>query len=109
MARRNANNYIYFFGFVFALALHLGAAAILSFSNHTPHLSVTGKQDYFIKAELYSLEDFRGRKENKSKEEAILKARRLEEASLRAKQAKSKKRLIWFRQQLQKRSQKSNP
>ena len=84
MARGTANNYIYFFGFVFALALHLGVAAIFSFSNHTPHLSVTGKQDYFIKAELYPLEDLNGRKENKSKEEVVLKARRLEEASLRA-------------------------
>ena len=93
MARGTANNYIYFFGFVFALALHLGVAAMLSFSNHTPHLSVTGKQDYFIKAELYPLEDFRGRKENKSKEEEVLKARRLEEASLRARQAKIEKEI----------------
>ena len=93
MARRTANYYIYFFGFVFALALHLGVAAILSFSNHASHLSVTGKQDYFIKAELYPLEDLNGRKENKSKEEVVLKARRLEEASLRAKQAKIEKEI----------------
>ena len=87
MARRTANYYIYFFGFVFALALHLGVAAILSFSNHASNLSVTGKQDYFIKAELYPLEDLHGKKENQSKGEAVFQARRLEEASLRAKQA----------------------
>ena len=72
MARGTANNYIYFFGFVFALALHLGVAAILSFSNHTPHLSVTGKQDYFIKAELYPLEDLNGRKRIKVKRKWFL-------------------------------------
>ena len=93
MARGTANNYIYFFGFVFALALHLGVAAILSFSNHTPHLSVTGKQDYFIKAELYPSEDLHGKKENQSKEEAVFQARRLEEASLRARQAKIEKEI----------------
>ena len=93
MAKGTANYYIYFFGFVFALALHLGVAAILSFSNHTAPLSVTGKQDYFIKAELYPLEDLNGRKENKSKEEAVLQARRLEEASPRAKQAKIEKEI----------------
>ena len=93
MAKGTANYYIYFFGFVFALALHLGVVAILSFSNHTPHLSVTGKQDYFIKAELYPLGDLHGRKENKSKEEAVLQARRIEEASLREKQAKIEKEI----------------
>ena len=93
MAKGTANYYIYFFGCVFALALHLGVAAILSFSNHTPLLSVTGKQDYFIKAELYPSEDLHGRKENKTKEEAVLQARRLEEASLWSKQAKIEKEI----------------
>ena len=93
VAKGTANYYIYFFGFVFALALHLGVAAMLSFSNHTPHLSVTGKQDYFIKAELYPLEDLHGKKENQSKEEAVFQARRLEEASLRARQAKIEKEI----------------
>ena len=93
MAKGTANYYIYFFGFVFALALHLGVAAMLVFSNQTLHLSVTGKQDYFIKAELYPSEDLHGRKENKTKEEAVLQARRLEEASLWSKQAKIEKEI----------------
>ncbi len=93
MARGTKNYYLYFFGFVFALALHLGVAAMLSFSNQTSHLSVTGKQDYYIKAELYSLGDLQGRKKNKNKKEEILQARRIEEASILAEQAKIEKEI----------------
>ena len=94
MARGTTNHYIYFFGFIFALALHIGVATLLSLSNQTPHLSVIGKQDYYIEAELYSLADPGGREENKNKKEEILQARRLEEASLKAKQGKIDKEII---------------
>ena len=102
MARRTASYYIYFFGFIFALALHLGVATLLSLSNQTPHFSVIGKQDYYIKAELYSLADPGGREEKKNKKEEILQARRLEEASLMAKQAKIEKEIIKGKELLRK-------
>ncbi len=93
MARVTASYNIYFFGFVFALAIHLGVGFLLSLSNQSAHLSLTGKQDYYIKAELHPSADPQSEKEdsNKKEEEKILQARQLEEPSVKAKQKKTEK------------------
>ena len=87
MAKLTTSYYLYFFGFVFALVIHFGVATLLFFSNKSSDYSVIGKQDYYIRAELYSVAEPQRREANKNEKEAILKARRLEEASFSAKQA----------------------
>ena len=92
MARGTASYSIYFFGFVFALAIHLGVGFLLSLSNQSRHLSLTGKQDYYIKAELYPIADLQNKKEDSSKkgdereEEKVLQASQLEDAPVKAEQ-----------------------
>ena len=95
MARATESYYIYFFGFVFALAIHLGVGFLLSLNNQSPHLSLTGKQDYYIKAELYPLADLQGKKENskKKEEEKILQAKQLEEPSVKPEHQKIEKEI----------------
>ena len=95
MARGTVTYRVYFFGFIFALAIHLGVVILLSLSHQTENVSLTGTQDYFIKAELYPLADLLSKKENKNKmeEEGILQAMRPEEASVKAEQEKIAKEL----------------
>ena len=69
MARGTASYNIYFFGFVFALAIHLCVGFLLSFSSDSPQISLTGKQDYYIKAELYPLADLQSKKEKNNRKE----------------------------------------
>ncbi len=100
MARGTASYSIYFFGFVFALAIHLGVGFLLSLSNQSPHLSLTGKQDYYIKAELYPVADFQNKKEDSSKkgdereEEKVLQASQLEDAPVKAEQETIEKEIV---------------
>ncbi len=94
MAKLTTSYYLYFFGFVFALVIHFGVATLLFFSNKSPDYSVIGKQDYYIRAELYSVADPKRKKTNKNRKEEILQARRLEEAALKTKQAKIEKQII---------------
>ena len=96
MARGTASNNIYFFGFVFALAIHLCVGFLLSFSSDSPQISLTGKQDYYIKAQLYPLADLQSKKEknNRKEEKEIPQARQLEEASDKAEQKKIGKEIV---------------
>ena len=100
MARGTASYSIYFFGFVFALAIHLGVGFLLSLSNQSRHLSLTGKQDYYIKAELYPIADLQNKKEDSSKkgdereEEKVLQASQLEDAPVKAEQEKIEKEIV---------------
>ena len=100
MARGTASYSIYFFGFVFALAIHLGVGFLLSLSNQSRHLSLTGKQDYYIKAELYPVADLQNKKEDSSKkgdereEEKVLQASQLEDAPVKAKQETIEKEIV---------------
>ena len=100
MARGTASYSIYFFGFVFALAIHLGVGFLLSLSNQSRHLSLTGKQDYYIKAELYPIADLQNKKEDSSKkgdereEEKVLQASQLEDAPVKAKQETIEKEIV---------------
>ena len=100
MARGTASYSIYFFGFVFALAIHLGVGFLLSLSNQSPHLSLTGKQDYYIKAELYPIADLQNKKEDSSKkgdereEEKVLQASQLEDAPVKAEQETIEKEIV---------------
>ena len=100
MARGTASYSIYFFGFVFALAIHLGVGFLLSLSNQSPHLSLTGKQDYYIKAELYPVADLQNKKGDSSKkgdereEEKVLQASQLEDAPVKAEQETIEKEIV---------------
>ena len=100
MARGTASYSIYFFGFVFALAIHLGVGFLLSLSNQSRHLSLTGKQDYYIKAELYPIADLQNKKEDSSKkgdereEEKVLQASQLEDAPVKAEQETIEKEIV---------------
>ena len=96
MARGTASYNIYFFGFVFALAIHICVGFLLSFSSDSPQISLTGKQDYYIKAELYPLADLQSKKENNNRkeEQEIPQARQLEEASEKAEQKKIEKEIV---------------
>ena len=96
MARGTASYNIYFFGFVFALAIHICVGFLLSFSSDNPQISLTGKQDYYIKAELYPLADLQSKKENNNRkeEQEIPQARQLGEASDKAEQKKIEKEIV---------------
>ena len=100
MARGTASYSIYFFGFVFALAIHLGVGFLLSLSNQSRHLSLTGKQDYYIKAELYPIADLQNKKEDSSKkgdereEEKVLQASQLEDAPVKVEQETIEKEIV---------------
>ncbi|MDC2964042.1 cell envelope integrity protein TolA [Gammaproteobacteria bacterium] len=100
MARGTASYNIYFFGFVFALGIHLGVGFLLSLSKQSPHPSLTGKQDYYIKAELYPVADLKNKKENSTKKEderekeKALQASQLEATSVKAEQKKIEKQIV---------------
>ena len=100
MARGTASYSIYFFGFVFALGIHLGVGFLLSLSKQSPHPSLTGKQDYYIKAELYPVADLQNKKEDNSKkgdereEEKVLQASQLEDAPVKAEQETIEKEIV---------------
>ena len=106
MARGTASYSIYFFGFVFALAIHLGVGFLLSLSNQSSHLSLTGKQDYYIKAELYPIADLQNKKEDSSKkgdereEEKVLQASQLEDVPVKAEQEIIEKEIVSAQQGL---------
>ena len=112
MARGTASYNIYFFGFAFALAIHLGVGFLLSLSNQSPHLSLTGKQDYYIKAELYPLADLKNQKEDGSRKddereeekekekEKVLHASHLEDAPVKAEQETIEKEIVSAQQAL---------
>ena len=106
MARGTASYNIYFFGFVFALSIHLGVGFLLSLSNQSPHLPLTGKQDYYIKAELYPVPYLQNKKEEISKkdyereEEKVHQASPLEDAPVKAEQEIIEKEIVSTQQAL---------